>query len=67
MNGPTIHQKVIIVLASQRKVRRPCVKSLQLDLRSKSILIKSYCSSLGSKKINSGKYKPYCLIHFTLI
>ena len=32
---------------------------LQLDPRSKSTLFKSYCSTLGSKEINVGKYKPY--------
>ena len=33
---------------------------LQLDLRSKFTLFKSYCSTLGSKELNLGKDKPYC-------
>ena len=39
----------------------------QLDPGSKSTLVKSYFSTLGSKELNAGKYKPYCLIHFTFI
>ena len=40
---------------------------LQFDPGSKSALFKLYCSTLGSKEINAGEYKPYCLIHFTFI
>ena len=52
-------QKRISKFASQCEVCKPCFSTLQLDPRSKSTLFKSYCSTLGSKEINVGKYKPY--------
>ena len=52
-------QKRISKFAHNVKFVNHVFQPLQLDPRSKSTLFKSYCSTLGSKEINVGKYKPY--------